>query len=561
MGLTNQERINVNSKVLSGGVYDGLPTKQYYEALRPNAFILEDGQVLTQFATVRGFPAANLSTARNNVANNLGGIVEDKSQFADAVRLTPDIASNGYQYVALATYNDFSSGRLDKWIQPQKVPQTNGQPSIGYSIQLYDGDPNSGGTLVNTSDGQTGSGDTASVGWIWNYDLGILILSTDFKDTVSDPYVVGFRYIGETVADLETGGGGSSDTERYFFETTQTSHGYSIGSQLIPVYKTSVSGWVPSQANSAETLTVGFITNAPDVDTLEITLGGRVTVSGHSLLTEEYYFLSVTGAGQLTADTPVSGVVQPVLWVEDDDVVVVKIERANELTEEPDEVLDRIQTLEINVSGIDNEIDNLESRTDTLEDTIVPGGATAAGQVLFWTAFETFSGVNEFKWNDSTQELDISGDLNITGTVDGRDIAIDASTFESHIADTSIHYEISGIDHGSIVGLNDDDHIQYLLADGSRNITGPIFFDDNATISGQLIISDFLIIKETNSSPTDIADQGQVFVKYSDSKLYYRDDSGTEFDLTANSQFSGDIDGGTFLDTYENTADVDGGTF
>ncbi len=35
------------------------------------------------------------------------------------------------------------------------------------------------------------------------------------------------------------------------------------------------------------------------------------------------------------------------------------------------------------------------------------------------------------------------------------------------------------IDHGSVGGLADDDHTQYLLADGSRNVTGNMIFEDS----------------------------------------------------------------------------------
>ena len=34
------------------------------------------------------------------------------------------------------------------------------------------------------------------MGWIWNYALGMLLLSDDFVSSVSNPYVMGFRYIG-----------------------------------------------------------------------------------------------------------------------------------------------------------------------------------------------------------------------------------------------------------------------------------------------------------------------------------------------------------------------------
>ena len=325
MGLSNQERINFNSKVLAANVQDGVPSKQWYEGMRPNFFILEDGQILTQFDTVRANPAGSLTQARTNAAGPLAGIIEDLSQSSSAIRLTEDIASNGFQYIALSTYNDFSADRLDKWVQPQKVPQSNGQPSIGYSIQLYNGDPASGGTLINTSDGQTGSGNTASVGWVFNYDTGTLLLSEDFKSSISDPYIVGFRYIGDTVAT------GLADHyhERIYFNATQTAHGFSLGPQVTPVYHSS-SGWHLACADSNETIALAIVTNVPDENTLEITLHGRVTVIGHGLSLYQYYFLSQTTPGTVDSAYPTTGISQPLLWVEDANTIIVHRERATE---------------------------------------------------------------------------------------------------------------------------------------------------------------------------------------------------------------------------------------
>ena len=36
-----------------------------------------------------------------------------------------------------------------------------------------------------------------------------------------------------------------------------------------------------------------------------------------------------------------------------------------------------------------------------------------------------------------------------------------------------------GFDHGSIGGLSDDDHTQYLLASGTRALTGSMIINDN----------------------------------------------------------------------------------
>ena len=111
--------------------------------------------------------------------------------------------TNGSTWVAHSTYNDASSAVLTNWLLPQLVPQSSGVPSNGYAIRLYEGDPASGGTEISTTSGTTGTGDEKTVGWVWNYANGMLLLSDDFKGSVSDPYVVGFRYVGRTAQDTE----------------------------------------------------------------------------------------------------------------------------------------------------------------------------------------------------------------------------------------------------------------------------------------------------------------------------------------------------------------------
>ena len=59
--------------------------------------------------------------------------------------------------------------------------------------------------------------------------------------------------------------------------------------------------------------------------------------------------------------------------------------------------------------------------------------------------------------------------------VDG-EIATVSGAIDSHVNDATIHFTEASIDHGSISGLGDDDHTQYILVDGSRGFT--------ATVSG-----------------------------------------------------------------------------
>lgn len=66
----------------------------------------------------------------------------------------------------------------------------------------------------------------------------------------------------------------------------------------------------------------------------------------------------------------------------------------------------------------------------------------------------------------------VAGNLIGAGLVDGRDLSADGGVLDAHVVDGSIHFTEGSIDHGSIGGLGDDDHTQYLLVNGSRGLTG-----------------------------------------------------------------------------------------
>jgi hypothetical protein len=78
-------------------------------------------------------------------------------------------------------------------------------------------------------------------------------------------------------------------------------------------------------------------------------------------------------------------------------------------------------------------------------------------------------------------------DLGAKSHTDLTDIGTNThSQVDSHIADNTIHFTEGSIDHGSVSGLEGDDHTQYLLVDGSRNMTGSLSWTGDAllTISG-----------------------------------------------------------------------------
>lgn len=204
MSFNNQDKINLVTKTLIAGVLDGNSLSQWYETIFPFSFMLHAGKVLTQLDTVRQFPASTITQAQTNVANHLQGIVADFSALSDAIRLSEVADSNKTTWAAYSVFNDSSSPMLDNWLQPQLVPQANGFPSNGYGILLWDGDPSNGGELLSTSIYMTGVGASRSVSWFWNYANGLLLLSETFVAARPnfDPYITGFRYIGQSAGQI-----------------------------------------------------------------------------------------------------------------------------------------------------------------------------------------------------------------------------------------------------------------------------------------------------------------------------------------------------------------------
>lgn len=86
---------------------------------------------------------------------------------------------------------------------------------------------------------------------------------------------------------------------------------------------------------------------------------------------------------------------------------------------------------------------------------------------------------------ETASDLDVSGDISVTGTVDGIDVA-------QHNHDGTVD-DGAQIDHGDLLNMDQHDHTQYLLRDGSNDMTGRLTIDYsndvNLTgVSGGLII-------------------------------------------------------------------------
>lgn len=206
MGFSELERVNIAAKALQAGVVDANPNSVWYEVFNPFTFILSAEQVWTEMPRLRALTASNLAAARSNAAAN-PDLIQDLSEAASALEMTLVPGSNFSTYAAYSTPGDTSSTQLRNWLLPQLVQQASGAPSNGYAVQLYNGDPNAGGVLITTTEGQTGVGPNKTVGWTFNYANGLLLFSSDFYTVTGiapaafDPYIVGFRYIGKSAGD------------------------------------------------------------------------------------------------------------------------------------------------------------------------------------------------------------------------------------------------------------------------------------------------------------------------------------------------------------------------
>jgi hypothetical protein len=190
-GFDSDQKLQLVWKATAARKADAQEAVQAYESKAHAGVMSAADDVILESDLILANPATSLAAAQALAAGVLSGVIFDASASASAIRLTP-IPGIDNTYIALSVYGDFST-RIKNWIGPAFVPQTNGQTSSGYTVALFEGDPDVAGTPVGVTDDQSPDGSTA---WEWDYDNGILYLS-DTTSIVTDPYVNGFYYIGK----------------------------------------------------------------------------------------------------------------------------------------------------------------------------------------------------------------------------------------------------------------------------------------------------------------------------------------------------------------------------
>jgi len=87
-------------------------------------------------------------------------------------------------------------------------------------------------------------------------------------------------------------------------------------------------------------------------------------------------------------------------------------------------------------------------------------------------------------------------------------VNVDGTTIE--ISGDTLQVNSNALDHGNLSGLADDDHTQYSLVDGSRAYTGVISYDSNKTFTADTNIVDKKYVDDLVSTTSGTMDHGSL---------------------------------------------------
>jgi hypothetical protein len=189
MAINDESKVDfLWKKVLFGVSNTSVNGKKGYEEIYGSEVPTYANNIWTQAGSVES-PAPNATTG-----------VHEYYGTTSAIECTPDpTVPNNRTWLVTTTYNDINT-RVGDWIPPTFDPT--------YLVQVYQGDPNNGGTPLNQG--------TNGEEWVFDYVTGVLSFVNNVPSGVSDSasssriFVVGHRYVGSKGL---TGAGGAAASE------------------------------------------------------------------------------------------------------------------------------------------------------------------------------------------------------------------------------------------------------------------------------------------------------------------------------------------------------------
>ena len=146
-----------------------------------------------------------------------------------------------------------------------------------------------------------------------------------------------------------------------------------------------------------------------------------------------------------------------------------------------DQLLLRINAIETKMNQIQTALNRLVTRTEmkALQNTRQNEIITLQGEMD--TAQSEIEVLQDSYADGLTLNLTASQMAQIEAEMDHTaitNIGTNSHTvIDNHLASGEIHFTEANIDHGSIAGLSDDDHTNYILADGTRAFAGNIQYE------------------------------------------------------------------------------------
>ncbi len=191
MAISDTQKTDFLWKRVSFGVTDtDITGKEGFNETIPSPIPTYNQEIWAESAQIPTTPAA--------VTN----VVQEYTT-ATSLQCTEDpTVAGGYAWLATSSQGDASS-RVGDWIAPTFDP--------GYLINVYDGDPNGGGTKLN----QGSAGDE----WVFDYIAGVVQFPNGPPSGTNEVWLVGYRYIGQK--GISTGGAGSGSVQIYADNTAR----------------------------------------------------------------------------------------------------------------------------------------------------------------------------------------------------------------------------------------------------------------------------------------------------------------------------------------------------